>query len=61
MDTILNLAMCSVSGEENGRHTLIARISHLKKRVTRLYYMCLLSQEKGDARYGDVSLFYFTT
>jgi hypothetical protein len=60
MDTILNLAMCLVSGEEKGRHTLLMRVSYLKKREMHLYYACLLSQENGDAQYGGATLFYLT-
>jgi hypothetical protein len=40
---------CLVSDEEKGRHALITRVSHLKSRETRLYYACLLPQEKRDA------------
>jgi hypothetical protein len=34
MDTILNLTMCSVCGEEKGRRVLTRCISHLRKRET---------------------------
>jgi hypothetical protein len=41
MDTILNLAMCSVSGEEKKRHALTRRVSHLRKRETHTNKACL--------------------
>jgi hypothetical protein len=55
MDTILNLTIVQ-SSEEKGRHTLITRVSDLKKSETHLYYVCLLSQEKGNMRHGRVFL-----
>jgi hypothetical protein len=61
MDTILNLATCSVSGEEKGRHALITCVSLLKKMEMHFYYTCFLSHKKGDARYGGTSPIYLTT
>jgi hypothetical protein len=41
MDTILNLPMCLVSGEEKGRRALTRRVSHLSKRETHSNKACL--------------------
>jgi hypothetical protein len=46
---------CSVSDEEKGRCTLWGCASYLKKKETRVMGARLVSQEKGDTRYGGTS------
>jgi hypothetical protein len=51
---------CSVSDEEKGKHALWGHVSYVMKRETHVMRARLVSQEKGDTRYGGTSLFYLT-